>query len=285
VPFAADGQPRLLLMVNDISDRIRAEAELARNRDRLEELVEERTRELKVAQQELIKRERLTVLGQLTATVSHELRNPLGVINSSTFYLQQNLPGADEKIAKHLTRINEQVNICDTIVGDLLEYTRDRHLEKVNREINPWLKQLLDDFFGSEKVKVIYELSADVPKISFDREKMRRVMVNIVSNALQAVSAKQKLAKTKDVRYEPRVSLSTHRKENRIVIRVEDNGVGMDEETRKRAFEPLFTTRARGTGLGLAIVEKIVTQHEGTVSLETRLDEGTTVTVVLPINF
>ncbi len=95
--------------------RRQAEKELAKYRDHLEVLVKERTRDLEVAQEELIKREKLSVLGQLTATVSHEIRNPLGVIRSSAFYLQRKIGGAvDEKTAKHLNRIEEQVSLCDT---------------------------------------------------------------------------------------------------------------------------------------------------------------------------
>jgi signal transduction histidine kinase len=115
--------------------RRQAEKELAKYRDHLEVLVKERTRDLEVAQEELIKREKLSVLGQLTATVSHEIRNPLGVIRSSAFYLQRKIGGAvDEKTAKHLNRIEEQVSLCDTIVGDLLEYTRGRSSEAIHGE-------------------------------------------------------------------------------------------------------------------------------------------------------
>jgi signal transduction histidine kinase len=93
--------------------RKRAEEELAKYRDHLEELVKERTHDLEVAQEELVKRERLSVLRQLTAMVSHDLRNPLGVIRSSAFYLQRKLGHADKKITKHLNRVEKQVDLCD----------------------------------------------------------------------------------------------------------------------------------------------------------------------------
>jgi DNA-binding NarL/FixJ family response regulator len=109
--------------------RKRAEEELAKYRDHLEELVKERTHDLEVAQEELVKRERLSVLRQLTAMVSHDLRNPLGVIRSSAFYLQRKLGHADKKITKHLNRVEKQVDLCDSIVDELLEYTRGRHSE------------------------------------------------------------------------------------------------------------------------------------------------------------
>ena len=279
-----DGKPvRMIGVMQDNTERKWAEKEIAKHQEHLEELVEERTRALEAAQEELLKRERLAVLGQLTATVSHELRNPLGVIRSSAFYLARKLSDAGEKTAKHLARIDEQVSICDAIVSDLLEYTRGRHSEKVTGEINPWLRQLLEDFTGLPNTRIVQRLAPDVPELSFDREKIRRVVVNLVTNAVQAVTAKEEQATSEGLVYHPEIRVSTERGEDCVHIRFEDNGIGMGAETAQRAFEPLFTTRPRGTGLGLAIVEKIVGEHGGTVSLDSHPEQGTRVLVTLPI--
>jgi C4-dicarboxylate-specific signal transduction histidine kinase len=124
----------------ELTERKRAEEELRKYRDHLEDMVRERTMELEAAQKELLEKERLAVLGQLTAMVSHELRNPLGVIGSSAYYLQRKLGRAEEKIAKHVGRIEEQVELCDSIVGELLEYTRGQRPELVQGEINHAMK-------------------------------------------------------------------------------------------------------------------------------------------------
>ena len=134
------------------------------------------------------------------------------------------------------------------------------------------------------EVKVTRRLTPEVPPLSFDPEKMRRVVVNLVNNAVQATAARNQQAEAEGFVYEPVVTVSTEQEANRVIIRVEDNGIGMDEETSERAFEPLFTTRARGTGLGLALVDRIVSEHGGTVELESRPNEGTKVQVVLPID-
>ena len=247
----------------------------------LEQKVKERTRDLEAAQEELIKREKLSVLGQLTAIVSHELRNPLGVIRTSAYYLNRRMADADEKARKHLDRIEQQVAICDSIIGELLEYTRGRRSTAVKGEINLWLEELLDQLSVPPEVTLGRHLAPDLPAVYFDAEKMRRVVVNLVENAVQAVQAKH--ASESNDSYQPWIRVQTAQTPGGILIRIEDNGIGMNQGTAVHAFEPLFTTRARGTGLGLAIVRKIVLEHDGAVSLSSEPDQGTTVTVTIPL--
>jgi Na+/proline symporter/signal transduction histidine kinase len=258
------------------------EALLTQHAGELEQKVKERTRDLEAAQEELIKKEKLAVLGQLTAIVSHELRNPLGVIRSSAFFLTRRFSDPDEKTRKHLDRIEQQVGLCDSIIGELLEYTRGRRSEVVKGEVNPWLEDVLDQFNTAKHVTLTRDLADVLPPVYFDKEKMRRVIINLVENAVQAVTARQQLATEENSHYRPEIKVSASPVEKGLCIEVRDNGLGMDHETARRAFEPLFTTRARGTGLGLAIVKKIVEEHGGTVSLRTIPKYGTTVIVKLP---
>ncbi|NTV58608.1 MAG: PAS domain S-box protein, partial [Deltaproteobacteria bacterium] len=148
-------------IAEDITELKIVQEELARHRDQLEDLVQERTRELETAQDELLKRERLSVLGQLTATVSHELRNPLGVIRSSAYYLQKKIADPDEKTSGHFRRIDDQVSRCDAIVEDLLEYTRGRHAERRVGDINAWLGGALEQMDLPEGVVMTRELFHD----------------------------------------------------------------------------------------------------------------------------
>ena len=268
-------------IARNVTERKQAEKELAKYRNHLEELVKERTRDLEAAHEELIKSERLSVLGRLTATVSHDIRNPLGVIRSSSFYIQRKLGGAeDEKITKHLNRIEKQIDLCDTIVGDLLEYTRGRASEVIYGEINPLLEEVMKEITTTpEQVALVSELSPELPMIHFDKDKMRRVMINLVQNAFKAVTLRRDMWNDEEDLYQPFVKITSSQADNGIRIEVEDNGTGMDDETALHAFEPLFTTWARGTGLGLAIVKKIVEEHGGSVSLDSIADHGTKVIV------
>jgi PAS domain S-box-containing protein len=281
-PFTYHGEDCMLAMTVDISERKRVEQELERYRQHLEEMVRTRTQALEAAQNELVKSEKLAVLGQLTATVSHELRNPLGVIRSSNFYLQRKVKDRDEKVDKHFKRIEEQVALCDTIVADLLEYTRGRNVSMVKEDITPWLAQVIEQIQEAQGITVTKELSTQLPAVPHDQEKMRRVVINVIDNAIQAVRAKSVAANGGSVDYHPNIKIKTHHVHDQVILSIADNGVGMDPDTLQRAFEPLFTTRARGTGIGLAIVKKIVNEHGGSVSLESDVGEGTRVTIALP---
>jgi PAS domain S-box-containing protein len=281
-PIRYKGDDCILSMTVDIGARKLAERELDQYRQHLEEMVQSRTVELKAAQQELIKGEKLSVLGQLTATVSHELRNPLGVIRSSNFYLQRHMGDKDDKVPKHFKRIDEQVTLCDAIVSELLEYTRGRNVSRVRDDIRPLLKQVIEQSCEDNTIPIGLEQSGDFSTVPHDPEKMRRVFINVIDNAIQAIKAQQRLAKEAARRYDPAISIQATMQSDHVIIAILDNGVGMNAETLEKAFEPLFTTRARGTGIGLANVKKIISEHGGEVSLESRLGEGTRMTIRLP---
>jgi PAS domain S-box-containing protein len=262
----------------DITERKRAEQGLLKYQNDLEKLVQERTAELEEAQRELVTKEKLSVLGRLTATVSHELRNPLGVIRSSIFFLQKKIQNPDEKIDKHLNRIEEQITVCDGIVDELLEYTRGRQSEVIRGDLNELLGEIRSLIHLPDGVKLGWYAAQDLPPVGFDRDKIKRVFINLVQNAIQAVTAKYE----KDPAYAPCITVASGRENGGVAIQIQDNGIGMSEETARHAFEPLFTTRARGTGLGLSIVKKIVGEHDGRVTLQTEPGQGTTITVYLP---
>jgi len=232
---------------------------------------------------ELLNAEKLSVLGKLTAAVSHDLRNPLGVIRSSVYILSKLLRGNDPKIDKHLSRIDAQIEMCDGIVEDLLEYTRGRHSNAVAGDIGQFLEEVLKYMPLYEGIQTAYEAEPGLPQVCFDREKLRRAMINLLQNAIQSADERKRAMAEHDSRYLPMIKVGASVTEKGLCIRVEDNGSGMTQETADRAFEPLFTTRARGTGLGLAIVKKIVEEHSGTIFLDSEISRGTTVSIVLPV--
>jgi signal transduction histidine kinase len=118
--------------------------------------------------------------------------------------------------------------------------------------------------------------------IPFDTEKIRRIVVNLVHNAIQATKARSQIMQEEAEPYQPMINVKTSLVTNGVCVEVEDNGGGMDDKTLNHAFEPLFTTRARGTGLGLAIVEKVIEEHNGSISISSTIGQGTKVSFVIP---
>jgi signal transduction histidine kinase len=260
----------------DITARKRTEEELARHRERLEELVKERSRELDEAQRDLVRSERLAAIGQLTGTVSHELRNPLGTIRSSFAIVGNHLQTSHGPVARALERIDRSIDRCVTIIDELLAYTRvrDMHLQPV--VIDEWLTDQVVDEDIPHSVSVVLDCQSGKTAL-IDRERLRRAILNVLQNAWQA------LTEGEHDSAQATVAISTRVVSGRLAIRVADNGPGIPEDIRERIFDPLFSTKSFGVGLGLPLVRQIIDQHGGEITVDTALGEGTTVTLLLPL--
>ena len=277
-------QKAILNIVRDVTERKLTEENLKNYRKNLESMIAKRTLELEATEKELVQKEKLAMLGQLTATVSHELRNPLGVIQSSGYYLQKKLGEKDKGAGKDLKHIDDQVMVCDAIIGDLLEYTRGSYVELLNDDILSWLVPLLEQMDQAEGITIQREIPNNLPKIDHDPSKMKRVVKNVLKNALQAVAEKAEAYKKHERPYWPAIRFGVGLEKTGIVIEISDNGIGMTREVQAQVFTPLFTTRKRGTGLGMANVLKIMEDHGGRISMTSLPDEGTTIRLFLPFN-
>ncbi|MBS2028699.1 MAG: histidine kinase [Deltaproteobacteria bacterium] len=211
--------------------------------------------------------ERLSTFGQLVGSIGHELRNPLGVIESSLFILKKQV-GEDPKAQKHMTRIGEQLDIASHIISDLLDMIRDRPLQRERVE----LAQVLRDAAGAVNLgaKPLHFVNLEsLAAVPGDPVQLRQVFVNLIENASQA------LGETGEVFVEGT------REDGRFQVAVEDTGPGVPANVRARLFEPLVTTKARGIGLGLALVKRIVERHGGTIVYAPR-ERGARFVVTLP---
>lgn len=264
----------VISMVQDVSERKAAENELERYRLQLEDLVKQRTEQLEKAQQELVQKERLAVLGQLTATVSHEIRNPLGTVANSLYLLKEALQGDDfPHLARPLQLAERNVERCDSIISDLLDFSRQRKIEKEAVAIDEWLAELLDELTFPADVNCHWLLNSKAVA-SIDSERLRRVLVNVITNALQAMDEISVADKS--------LEIITMVADGRCEINVSDTGVGMSEEVMSRIFEPMFSTKNFGVGLGVPIIENIMEGHGGGVIYQSSPDRGTTVKLWLP---
>ena len=258
------GEPVLTAgTIQDISERKKAEIELAMLNTELELRVEERTAELKTAQGELVRRERMATLGQLTATVSHELRNPLGVIRTSIYSVEKRLGTVDEKLAAAISRINRSIARCDRIVDELLDFTRMREAQLECLVFDDWLSDLLDEQ-PPPAIAVERNFSASGISVHADPDRLRRAMLNIYENACQAMV--QAPGRTPFAEGH-RLTISTRLNDDRLEAVFDDTGPGIPAESSGKIFEPLFSTKSFGVGLGLTVVRQIMDQHNGGVTI------------------
>ena len=214
------------------------------------------------------RRERLATFGQLVASIGHDLRNPLGVIETSLFILRARA-GEDERSRRHLDRIGEQVGIANGIIANLLDLIRDRPLARDPVRIAEVVEQAASAL-DATPARLEREGLAELPEVPGDAGQLRQVFVNLLQNAVQASGP------------EGRVWVRGGLGDGRVEVSVEDTGPGVDEETRRRLFEPLITTKERGVGLGLALVKHIVEHHGGSVGYAHREGGGARFTVSLP---
>jgi signal transduction histidine kinase len=242
----------------------------------LELRIEERTRELHAAQDELLKKERLAVMGQVTATVAHELRNPLSAIKNSAFTLKQIGAGGGSPQERAINRIEHCIERCDRIVAELLDFTRAQDLRCTVHEFDEWLRELAAELTPPLGGAFDLDLRAEGSSVKLDPDRFRRVVINLVDNAIQAIGE----ANADGTR--PRVTLRTRALEHAIELEIEDNGPGIRPEVLAKVFEPLFSTKSFGTGLGLPTVKQIVEQHAGSVELTSVVGQGTRASIRLP---
>ena len=243
----------------------------------LEKLVQKRTADLKEAQERLLNQERMAALGQIVATVAHEIRNPLGTIRSSLFTMK------DAKQRKEGQRLNRAMDLaernilrCDNIVTELLDYTRSNEVKKERVEIVGWIKKIIQELSVGEHVQVQF-LQSKRKECRISKEDMRRAVVNVVENAVQAMKSDESFN-------ENRLTVSVKTNNDRLELCFQDTGPGIVDTGINKVFEPLYSSKSFGVGLGLPIVKKIMESHQGGIEIMNNDDRGVTVVLWLPLD-
>lgn len=258
------------------------------NRRQLERLqilsdkLEETNRQLRRAEAEARRAERLAALGQLSAGLAHEIRNPLGVIKGSAEMLSQKVVDSQPLVAELAGYISSEVNRLNALVGRFLDFARPSKLELRPERISEIVERALAAAVASypnANVKVERHYADGLPEIQADRQMCEQVFVNLITNAFQSMEGQDGASeKTLRLSITPEISSG----EPGVGVTVEDSGPGVPAELREQIFNPFFTSKKEGVGLGLSIVAKIVDDHRGTIRLDEDTNRGARFHVFLP---
>jgi PAS domain S-box-containing protein len=227
---------------------------------------------------QVVSQKQMATIGQVAATVSHELRNPLGAISNSMAFLRQMTANRQLGLEKALDRVDRNVERCNTIISDLLEYTSQKELNRAATPLAVWLAEVLSGHGLPDGIVLERDLRAG-DEVVIDREKFRQVVINLVENAAQALKDP---AWDAPEGHERRITVRTESAGPHVRLSVIDTGPGIPEHVLPRIFEPLFTTKSFGVGLGLPTVRQIVEQHGGTLHVESAANAGAAFTIFLP---
>ena len=267
--------------------------------------VEKTLSELKSAQTQLIHSEKMASLGELTAGIAHEIQNPLNFVNNFSEVSVDLIEEMDDEMTlgnieevkdiagdlkQNLEKIHHHGKRASFIVQGMLEHSRSNPGDKKPTNINVLADEFLRlSYHGlrakdkSFNAKIITKFEKDLPEINVIPQDFGRVLLNLVNNAFYAVAERQRIHKKA---YKPSVTVSTRKINNKMEIRVKDNGNGIPNEVLKKIFQPFFTTKptGEGTGLGLSMSYDIITKgHNGKLEVETKEGEGTTFLISIPI--
>jgi signal transduction histidine kinase len=285
----AEAMAESMRKARDDARRSQAEAQdstdalqnLNKDISRLNTELADRLKQLSEAQEDIVKKGKLSQLGNLVATVAHELRNPLGSVRTTVFMLQRKLKDSPIDVSPQLQRIEQGIHRCDMIITQLLDFSRSQPANTSNLDLVAWLEGVLQDEAARlpSHVTVKYAVSQDKIFAPIDPERMRRGIVNLISNAVEAMTSGDGPAKMKEA---PTITVSLREAYGSVEISVADNGPGIAADILEKVGEPLFTTKSFGTGLGLASVRKMAELHGGGLNVRSLPGLGATFTIWVP---
>lgn len=221
-------------------------------------------------QEKLASSERMADMGRMAGVIAHEFRNQLGVISNAAYFLKMKVETSDEKVRRHLDIIEEQVAQTGIIISNILNFSRTASPRLEKADLGRIISRSLEKVPAPAGIEVI--LNQDkLPLLDLDPVQIESVLVNIILNAFQAMGDKGSLV------------INASHTDKYVNLVFKDSGKGIKEEDKKRLFEPFFSTKARGTGLGLASAKIIIERHAGTISIDSKPEQGAAVIINLPV--
>ena len=269
------GNPFFTGIAHDLSEQKQKEEQIKNHSILLEKAVQNKTKEMELITERLIRQEKLATIGQISSSIAHELRNPLGAIKQAVFYLKRKIDPSLSKEREFLLLIEDEINSSNKVITNLLGMTRIKEIHQERFELrNVVLEAANRCGLEEKKMKLFIDLKNEPFWIWADRLQIRQVLINVITNAVKASPPGGKIF----------VIGRSLTEENQFEIQVRDNGCGIAPGDIDRVFEPLYTNRQKGTGLGLSICKQIMEKHGGGISLSSKPEEGTNVSIILPNN-
>ncbi|MGQ0605664.1 MAG: sensor histidine kinase, partial [Candidatus Nitrosotenuis sp.] len=218
-----------------------------------------------VITQERLKTEKLTAIGELSARIAHDLRNPLSVIKNVSEIIKLQYPSNDKRLQEHFAKLENSVQRMSHQIDDVLNFVRTTPLEKKITSIKEIITKLIGDLDVPSGISIDWPRNDE--RIDCDEQKLRTIFSNLILNAIQAIDGTGTIS----------IKITGYTKY--VAIEIIDSGPGIPDDVLSHVFEPLFTTKQRGTGLGLSSCKNIIEQHGGTISVK---NKPTTFTITLP---
>lgn len=249
---------------------------LAEQQHDLEELnqslqlrVGSRTKELKTALNELIKKERLAAIGQMASIVSHEIKNPLAVISNSVYLIKARLgENIEPKVLKNINIIESEIKQANSIIEEILGYARSREQILNVVDLTLYTREILSSYPIPSNIKVETSFYEEPLYVKIDMEEMKQAIRNIMGNAFEVMPEGGTFV------------VKTKLEDGKALLSLRDSGPGIAPEVQSKIFTPFFTTKARGTGLGLAVVKKVALRNKAEIVLNSQLGKGTKITLL-----
>jgi signal transduction histidine kinase len=268
----------ILIWNKKLANEITARKKVDQEKIKLIHNLKERTRDLKDAQEKIVRSEKLVALGKLAGLLGHEIKAPLGVIKHSFEFLKIRLDqDVDVKIGEHLNLVHAKINTIDETIDDVLDFARTKKLELIAVDPNNLVEDLIGEIPVPTHIRIVWDLGSHLPCIAVDKRPIQQVFQNIISNAVDAMDEGGTL------------TVSTHKQisdnagHDFVTISFRDTGEGISPDHVGKVFEPLFSTKVKGTGLGLVACENIIHAHKGSIEVSSEMGKGSTFTVKLPV--
>ncbi len=229
---------------------------------------------LKAAQEQLVKTEKMAAVGQMAAAISHDLRNPLTGIKMAAYYLGTKIDKSELELNNILRDIELEIDYASNVVTNILTYAKPVELIYTHADINKLLEDTITFVHLQNRdltIKLVKKYAPNIPEIFIDSKQIKQVFINVLTNAIQAMPNGGTL------------SITTRLVGRDLEVEIKDTGLGISKDDFGKIFDPFFTTKARGVGLGLSISNNIINKHGGKMKIISELGLGTTFLMSLPV--